>query len=471
MRDELYSPHLPLHGVRVLDITVVWAGPHCTQLLSEWGAEVIRLEPLQVIQPNTRGAESRFTREQVLRARGTGNTWMAFPDNDPEPRQWNRSPGFNSHARNKRSMTVNVATPEGREVFLKMVSIADVIVENNVPETVERAGFTYPDMAVVNPRIILLRMPSYGLSGPYKNYRSFGTHMEGMTGHHYLRSYPHLDPSMTGDAFTVDAASGVAGAFAILMALRHRRRTGEGQLIELAQAENFLSYLGEFILDYSMNGRSPEPQGNRHPHHSPHGVYPCRVGNREQETGNSGEAAPQSAIRNPQSDEAWIAIDIGLDAEWMALCQVMGFPAWAMDERFSSTIGRWHCREELDRLLGEWTRTQDVRELFHRLQAAGISAGPVQNEADAYACPQLNDRGFFEEMAHPEFGAYRYPGLIFKMQNTPNHLRRHAVLLGEDNDYVYRELLNLSDEEMRRLTELGHIGMDYPESAWAGMRE
>lgn len=467
MRDELYTPHLPLHGVRVLDITVVWAGPHCTQLLAEWGAEVIRIEPLQIIQPNTRGAENRVTKEQAQRARGTGNSWLAFPDNDPGPRQWNRSPGFNSHARNKRSVTLNITTPEGRDVFLKLVAIADVIVENNVPETVERAGFTYPVLAAANPRIIALRMPSYGLSGPYKNYRSFGTHMEGMTGHHYLRSYPHLDPSMTGDAFTVDAASGVAGAFAVVMALRHRRRTGEGQQIELAQAENFLAYLGEYILDYSMNGRSPGPQGNRHPFHSPHGVYPCRPLPPAPALGKVTDGTVSAVVSMDFGErEGWITIDVGTDAEWRALCEVMGHPAWATDERFATTLGRWHHREELDRLLGEWTRTQDAFELFHKLQAAGVTAGPVQDEAAAYACPQLNARGFFEPLTHPEAGTHRYPGLIFRMANTPNHLRRHPVLLGEDNDYVYRELLDLSESEIQRLTELGHIGMDYPASAF-----
>ncbi len=440
-KDELYAPHLPLHGVRVLDITVVWAGPHCTQLLAEWGAEVIRIEPLQVVQPNTRGAESLVTREQVERSRGTGNLFMAYPNNDPEPRQWNRSPGFNSHARNKRSVTVDITRPEGRKVFLDLVAISDALVENNVPETVEKAGFTYADLAAANPGIIVLRMPAYGLSGPFKNYRSFGTHMEGMTGHHYLRSYPHLDPSMIGDAFTVDAASGVAGAFAVVMALRHRRRTGEGQHIEMAQAENFLNYLGEYFLDYSMNGRSPEPQGNHHPSRSPHGVYPCA------------------------GEDRWIAIDAGSDAEWQALCDVMGRPAWTVDVRFASTLSRWHHRDELDALLADWTRTQDRDDLFRRLQAAGIAAGPVQNEADAYACPQLEARGFFEPLTHPEIGTYRYPGLIFKMANTPNHLRRHPVRLGEDNDYVYHDLLDLPPEEYRRMEEAGHIGMDYPESA------
>jgi crotonobetainyl-CoA:carnitine CoA-transferase CaiB-like acyl-CoA transferase len=442
MRDELYAPHLPLHGVRVLDITVVWAGPHCTQLLAEWGAEVIRLEPLQVVQPSTRGAESLVTREQVLRNRNAGNVMQyAFPNFEPQPRQWNRSPGFNSHARNKRSMTVNIATPEGRAVLLDLVKISDVVVENNVPETVERAGFTYADLAAVNPRIIVLRMPSYGLSGPYKNYRSFGTHMEGMTGHHYLRSYPHLDPSMIGDAFTVDAASGVRGAFAVVMALRHRRRTGEGQHIELAQAENFLSYLGEYILDYSMNGRSPAPQGNHHPYRAPHNVYPCR------------------------GDDRWIAVDAGSDEEFRALCRVLGADDLAADPRFATTLDRWHHRDELDALLAGYTRDQDDDDLFRRLQAAGVIAGPVQNERDAYACPQLNERGFFEPLDHPEFGTYRYPGLIFRMANTPNHLRRHPCRLGEDNDYVYHDLLDLPEDRYRMLEERGHIGMDYPARA------
>src|SRR5207248_11120757 len=135
-------------------------------------------------------------------------------------------------------------------------------------------------------------MPAYGLDGPYKNYRSFGTHMEAMTGHHHLRGYSDLDPSMTGDAFTADAAGGVMGAFAVMLALRHRRRTGRGQQIELAQAEHFLGYLAEPILDFTMNGRETDPQGNQHPSHAPHGVYPTL------------------------GEDRWIAIDVGDDAAW-----------------------------------------------------------------------------------------------------------------------------------------------------------
>jgi len=432
------AKRLPLEGVRVVDVTVVWAGPHCTQLLAEWGAEVIRVEPLQHIQPSTRGAEAKVTREQALRSKGTGVLAFNYPDFDPGERPWNRSPSFNSHARNKRSVTMDLQYPEGRAAFFKLIGVADVVVENNVPETIEHIGITYPELAAVNPRLIMLRMPGFGLSGPYKNYRSFGTHMESMTGHHYLRSYPDMDPSMTGDVFTADAAAGVMGAFAVTAALRHRRRTGRGQQIELPQAENFLPYLGEAVLDYTMNGRNTHSQGNQHPTHAPHNAYPVA------------------------GEDRWITIDVGDDPAWLALCDVLGRPEWVSDPRFVDTLARWQHRGELDALIAEATRPWDVQALWQALLAAGVTAGPVQNEADAFNCPQLRDRGFFVSQTHPEAGTHDYPGLIFRFANTPNGLGRYAVRLGEDNDYVYHELLALDPEEYGRLVEAGHVGMDYP---------
>jgi crotonobetainyl-CoA:carnitine CoA-transferase CaiB-like acyl-CoA transferase len=429
---------LPLSGIRVVDVTVVWAGPHCTQLLAEWGAEVIRVEPLQHIQPSTRGAETQITQEMVDSQPNVRIPLYAYPGRLVGDRPWNRSPAFNSHARNKLSMTVDVTTPEGLDIFRRLIAVSDVFVENNVPETIEKAQIGYEDLVDYNPRLIMLRMPAYGLSGPFKNYRSFGTHMEGMTGHHHLRSYPNLDPSMTGDAFTADAAGGVVGALAVTMALRHRRRTGKGQLIELAQAENFMGYLGEIVLDTNMNGRNWLSQGNRHPTHAPHNAYPCL------------------------GDDRWITIDVGTDEEWDALCRVMGDPVWARDERFANQLARWHHRDDLDSHIAAWTAEQEVFDLWRRLTEAGVIAGPVQNERDAFACPQLNDRGFFEEIDHPEFGAYRYPGLNVKMSQFPNHLRRHPVRLGEDNEYVYRELLGVTSQEYEDLERRGHIGTEYP---------
>jgi crotonobetainyl-CoA:carnitine CoA-transferase CaiB-like acyl-CoA transferase len=435
---------LPLAGVRVLDVTLVWAGPHCTQLLAEWGAEVIRVEPLSRIQPSTRGADTRMTKEIIAALPDKGRTGVNhYPDSDPGARSWNRSSAFNSHARNKRSMTLNLDQPEGRAIFDQLVAVSDVFVENNAPETIEALGLTYERLSPLNPGLVQLRMPAYGLSGPYKSYRSFGNHMESMTGHHYLRGYADLDPEATGNSFTADAAGGVLGAFAVLLALRARRRHGRGQMIELALAENFLPYIGELILDYTMNGRVAEPKGNEHASHAPHNAYPCA------------------------GEDRWIAIDVGSDEEWAALCRVAGEPAWACDPRFATTLSRWQHRHALDAAIGHWTCTQERYDLFRRLQVAGVIAGPVQDEADAYACPQLNERGFFEELTHPEAGTHRYPGLNVRLTETPNHLRRAAPLLGGDNSYVYCDLLGLADDAYADLEAQGHIGMDYPESAYA----
>ena len=432
------SKKLPLEGIRVVDVTLVWAGPHCTQLLAEWGAEVIRVEPRSRMQPSTRGTAAHITQAQVDRAKGTGSAlFMSFPDNEAGERPYNRSPAFNSHARNKRSMTLDIMTPEGQEMFRRLIAESDVFVENNVPETIERANATYEELSKVNPKLIMLRMPGYGLDGPYKNYRTFGTHMEGMAGHHHIRSYPDLDPSMTGDSFTGDAAAGVQGAFAVMLALRQRKRTGKGQQIEMALAEGFIPYMGEFMMDYSMNGRITEPQGNRHRSHAPHNVYPC------------------------QGEDRWIVIDVGTPEEWSGLTEVMGDPDWASDPMFGDPVSRWQNQKELDSHITAWTRTQERYDLFHRLQNAGVPAGPVQNEADAYNCIHLNERGFFEELTSPDTGTRSYPGLIFGMSKTPNHLRRHPVALGEDNAYVYKEVMGLSDDQYTELENKGHIGTDY----------
>jgi crotonobetainyl-CoA:carnitine CoA-transferase CaiB-like acyl-CoA transferase len=202
-----------------------------------------------------------------------------------------------------------------------------------------------------------------------------------------------------------------------------------------------MGYLGEIVLDTAMNQRTWPSQGNQHPSHAPHNVYPCL------------------------GDDRWITIDVATDAEWDALCAVMGNPAWARAPHFRDQLARWHHRDELDRHIAAWTADQDAFDLFRRLTAAGVCAGPIQNERDALACPHLNERGFFETLEHPEFGAYPYPGLTARMSHIPNHLRRHPVRLGEDNDYVYRDLLGISDEEYAELERLGHIGMDYPSPA------
>lgn len=429
---------LPLDGIRVADVTVVWAGPYVTQLLSEWGAEVIRVEPRTRIQPLTRGADMQPPPEPALRHLAQmGMTLFAYPDFQAGEDPWNRSPGFNSHARNKLSMTADITTPEGREIFLDLIEKCDVLVENNVPETIEKANLTYDVLKERNPNLIMLRMPAFGLSGPYKNYRALGTHIEGMIGHHYIRSYPDETPEAAGDVYTGDAVAGVMGAFGVAMALRARRRTGRGQMIELSQAENFLPILGDFILDWTANQRDVGPQGNQHRTHAPHGYYPCA------------------------GDDRWIGIDCDSDAAWSAICDVLGAADLASDARFTGEAGRYQHRASLDKLLSEYTRERSDAELFQTLQDRGVIAGPVQNDADAFACPQLDARGFFEELPSDSYGTRRYPGLIFSMANTPNRLRRVAPRLGQDNDYVYRDVLGYSETEYQHAQESGQAGLGY----------
>lgn len=429
---------LPLEGIRIAAITVVWAGPHVTQILGEWGADIIRVEPVNRVQPYSRGGESLITKEQAERtAREFGTLLAAYPDFDPREDRWNRSAGFNAHARNKRSMACDIMSPEGHEAFLRLIEHCDVFVENNVPETIERAGLTYEELREVNPRIIVLRMPAFGLDGPYKNYRAFGTHVEGMIGHHWLRGYTDAGPDYTGDAFTADAMAGVMGAFAVVTALRHRERTGVGQQIEMPLAEGFMPVLGEWILDYTMNGRVPGPQGNTHPSHAPHNIYPCA------------------------GDDQWITIDVASDDEFAALCETLGAPHLASDDRFATARERWEHRKPLDEALAKYTRPRDKTELFHALQAAGVVAGPLMNELDALASPQLEARDWFEEITREDLGTHRYPGMLFKLENTPNHVRRPPPKLGEHNEEIYLDLLGYSREQYDALVASGQVGTTY----------
>ncbi len=429
---------LPLEGVRVAAVTVVWAGPHVTQLLAEWGADVIRVEPMNRVQPYSRLSLQRQSPEVQRLSAQSGTTFALTPDLDPGSDPWNRSAAFNAHARNKRAITCDITSPDGHDTFLRLIKECDVLVENNVPETIEKAGITYEELRRVNPNMIMLRMPAFGLDGPYKNFRGFGTHVEGMIGHHHLRGYEDLGPDYTGDAFTADAIAGVMGAFAVTAAVRHRERTGQGQQIEMPLAEAFLPVLGEWILEYTYNNRVAPSQGNSHPTHAPHGIYPA--------TG----------------DDNWIAIDIETDEEFVTLNDVLGIQLHR-DDRFATNEARMEHRRDLDAAIGEATSSWDKFELFHALQGRGVIAGPVMDELEALESEQLAARGWFEEITQAAAGTHRHPGLLFKMQDTPNQIRRPPPALGEDNDDVYLDLLGYSREEYDALIEKGLVGTTYPE--------
>ena len=427
---------LPLEGVRVLDFTVVWAGPYGTMQLADWGAEVIRIESTQRMATSTRGDMAHPPPAMYNRGGGLG-----YAQNDGKQRPWNRHAIFNSNSRNKLSMTVDMTTPEGQEVFEELVRRSDGLVENNVPVSMERLGVTWERLSNINPRFVLVRQPAFGLEGPYKNYRTWGNHMESLSGHPALRAYPDEDLERAASGVPSDAAGGIGGALALMMGLRYRERTGKGVMIEAPTAENFVPFLGDFIMDYSMNGRVHEKLANQHLYWAPHNVYQCA------------------------GHDRWITIACRDDREFRALCGVMETPDLASDARFRDGLSRWESRSDLDRVIAEWTHDQDAKDLMRRLQDADVPAGAVMDEADALADPHMAERGFFETLVHPEIeGEYRHPGPLFRMASAPNRLWRHAPRLGEDNEYVYKQVLGFTDERYAEFEAKGHIGMDYDPS-------
>ena len=430
-------PRLPLEGLRVLEITVVWAGPYCGSFLADLGAEVIRVESAKTFVPLTRGAAPHPDQAVIdnlpLYSGGV-------PGRVPGARPFNRSPMFNSHARNKRSMTVNLLDAGGRAIFDRLVAVSDVLIENNPTETMEKLGISYESLRAVKDDIIMLRMPAYGNTGPYRNYRAHGVHIEGVVGHTMLRGYPDTDPSYNTTVLMSDAAAGAQGAFATLAALHHRKRTGRGQLVELGQAENVFPYLGEYYLDYAMNGRTHETLGNRHPR-ALQGCYPCAP-----EKGNT---------------DRWVVITVYDNAQWQGLCDIIGASDLASDKELDDAAARRLRHDAIDARIAQWTRTQTPKSAMQTLQERGIPAGAVMNQADAFADPHLQSRAFFAEAYQEDCGAHLYPGPLYKMSATPLGIRRGPVMLGQDNEYVYRELLGYSAAEYAEFAAMGHIGTDY----------
>ena len=426
-------PKLPLQGIRVLEFGVVWAGPYCAAFLAGMGAEVIKIESIKKFIPMTRGQIPRPTGEDL---RNLPTSVGATPDRIPGKRPWNRIPLFNAHASNKLGMTVDLLQPKGKKALMDLIAISDVIVENNPTETMEKLEISYEEIRETNPGLIMCRMPAYANEGPYQNHRSFGFHIEGVVGHTLLRGYSDMDPSGVTSVLMGDAASGTQGAFAVLSALHHRRRTGKGQLIELSQAENLIPFMGEAFMDYTMNGRNQSTLGNRHPV-AIQGCYPCL------------------------GKDRWVTITIAGDDDWRGLCQTMGDPEWSQESGFRDPIVRYERHDEIDEQISQWTRSLEPQQVMRLLQEKGVAAGLVMDQRDAYADPHLNERGAFEEAYQEDTGRHLYPGAPYKMSETPSKIRRGPVRLGEDNKYVYQELLGYSAEEYAVLEEEGHIGMDY----------
>jgi len=428
------SHRRPFEGIRVADLSLVLAGPHATSYLADWGAECIRVESLQVLQASTRGRFARPTQAYIDSMRN----WLnAYPNFTMTGRDFNCWPFFQSHGKNKMSMTVDLQQEEGIEVLKRLVAVSDIVIENNALATVDKLGIGYDALRTVKPDIVMLRMPAYGLTGPYAHYRSLGSHLEGTSGHTYLRGYRDTDPTQTEDIFLADAVAALHGAYAAALALLQLRRHGKGQLIELSQAECMVSFFGEHLLGYQMSGESPGPQGNDYYGMAPHNTYPCA------------------------GDDRWVAIAVGNDAQWQGLIEALDRPEWANDPRFATQAGRFEQRDELDALVAQRTSRFDDKWIMHHLQGHGVPAGALNDDRDLMADPQLNARGFFHAMDH-ECMPIEYPRSPWLMQNTESRLDYPPPTLGQHNPFVYGDLLGFDDAEQHRLEQAGHIGDEYP---------
>jgi len=414
----------PLEGVRVLDLTRVWAGPWAGRMLGDLGADVISIEA-----PWNRGP-----REVPQAAAFVSHL---YPDNEIGERPWNRVGGYNKLHRNRRSVTLNFRDERGRDLFARLVADADVVLENYSPRVMPQLGFDFDGLRAINPSIIYVAMPGFGSSGPDRDRTALGPLIEAGAGLSSLMGYADTGPYRSGIAWP-DPVAGMNSVAAILIALREREADPEraGRAVEIAMIEAMGSFVGEELLGAQVRGANRARRGNRDPAHAPQGVYRCA------------------------GDDRWIAISVTSNAEWRVLAKAAGFDA----EIVVLEAGERFIRHnELDRLLSAWTRAFSPHSLMRWLQARGVIATVVADARDLVEDEQLNDRGFWAELDHPEVGRRRYPGNAIRLDLTPVTYRRSAPTLGQHNDEILGGALGLTDLELSVLQADGVITEAPPE--------
>lgn len=396
---------LPFAGVRIVDFTWYGVGPLTTKYLADHGAEVIKLESM--MRPD-------FVR-------------FLPPWADATP-GLNRSQAFAVANTNKLSVTLNLAKPEARELVKQLIATADVVAENFSTRAMPRWGFDYESVRAIKPDVVMLSASQQGQTGPHAAFAGTGNLLAALCGFYQLTGYEGGDPRPLHGAYTDFIVPRMASA-ALIAALDHRRRTGEGQYIDLSQFETSLHFLTPVLLDYAVNGRIAGRRGNRDAQAAPHGAYRC------------------------QGEDRWCTIAVSSDAHWAAFCDVLGHPEWTRQPAFATPLQRLRHVEELDRYVEGWTSTQDAHDVMHRLQRAGVPAGVVARASDLHADAQLQHRGFFFDLEHPEIGVSRYDGPQYQLSATPAVFNRPAPLMGQYNTYVLQEVLGLSEAAVERLID------------------
>ena len=410
----------PLKNYRILDLSRIWAGPYCTKLLADMGAEVIKMESMRVYDSH---------RGPVNPAPGIA----AYPDSDPGEEAWNRNGWFNCLHMSKYGITLELTEERGRQVFEELVSISDVVIENFRQGSLERLGYDYEAFRRIRPDLIYASMPAFGNSGPWQQYVAYGIGQEQLSGMAHMTGYVNDGPMKSGinhgDPITGSHAAGV-----LLAALRYRRRTGKGMFVDVSQQESAVALIGGEVVAYQIAGEEPERMGNHSPWFAPQNAYPCA------------------------GDDRWVTISVTTDEQWRNLAQAIGRAELAHDDRFATNEARLQHRNELDQILGDWASDRDIWEITYLLQDRGIPSGPVLRGPDLIDNPHYADRGTFNNVDHPRVGPKWYQGFAWRMSKTPGQVHWPSPTLGQHNRKIYRELIGLSDGEIDGLEETGVIG-------------
>lgn len=403
------TPPLPLQSVRVVDLTHAWAGPFATKLLADLGAEVIKIESA--------------THPDVLRL------WAPAASLQGPAHELN--PWFQTCNTNKLSCSLELETELGRDLFLQLVAVSDVVIDNFSARVMANLGLDYQRLRQVKEDVIALSMPAYGMTGPYAHYVGYGEAVESIAGLTMLNGYPDK-PIRLGIA-VVDVLASFAAVQAVIAALIHRQRSGQGQFIDVSHFEAACRVIGEQLIAYQFTGQQPQRLGHRHPAFAPQGCYPCA------------------------GDDEWVVISVRTDRQWLALKRLLDSPALD-DQSLEAAEERQARHTLLDTEISRWTRQRDKREVMRLCQEAGVPAAAVAKPGDVVRDPQLSQRGFLEQVQHPVAGPVWVEGPTFLLSGTPRPTRSPAPLFGQHTDYVLRQLLGKSEDEIALLREQGVVG-------------
>lgn len=371
-----------LAGVRVIDLTRVWAGPLAARILADYGAHVVKVSDPRIPVDRSRGVD-------------------------------------NKHNRNKDSLALRLDLPRGKDDFLELASVSDIVIESFRPHVMRNFGLDYDSLRLARPDIIVCSISGYGSEGAAAEFPAYGTSVESITGIPSLMGYEGEMPMTSGIAYP-DPVTGMNALAAIMTALRHRTATGQGQFIDVALAEGPVCQIGELIGAYARNGVQPERRGNSHHKHAPHGVYPCA------------------------GDDRWLAIAVTCAEQWAALCNVMEAPRLALDARFCDEAARKANEAALNGIIAAWTQERDAIETMNALQAEGVPAGAAHRSVDMLNDPHLRERNFFVMLDEPDVGRKTYPGQAILTDGLQKQRWRPSARLGEHNDFLLTELLGRS---------------------------